>query len=78
MAVEPLGRRHWIFDLDGTLTVAAHDFAAIRRTLGIPPGRDVGRAWSFLKELRLDRGPLDPDDAREALLAWWAQQQAAD
>ena len=29
----------WIFDLDGTLTVAQHDFAAIRATLGIPPGR---------------------------------------
>lgn len=29
----------WIFDLDGTLTVAQHDFAAIRSILGIPPGR---------------------------------------
>jgi poly(A) polymerase len=44
--------------------------------LGIPPGRDVGRAWSFLKELRLDRGPLDPDEARVALLAWWAEQSS--
>ncbi|MEM7292745.1 MAG: HAD family hydrolase [Pseudomonadota bacterium] len=29
-------RRHWVFDMDGTLTVAAHDFAAIRRALDIP------------------------------------------
>ena len=25
-----LRRRHWIFDLDGTLTLAVHDFAALR------------------------------------------------
>lgn len=29
-------RRHWIFDLDGTLTHPVHDFAAIRRELGVP------------------------------------------
>jgi len=34
-------RRHWIFDLDGTLTVAVHDFAAIRRELRIPDGSDI-------------------------------------
>ncbi|MSN26876.1 MAG: HAD-IA family hydrolase [Geobacter sp.] len=34
-------RRHWIFDLDGTLTVAVHDFAAIRRELCIPDGSDI-------------------------------------
>ncbi len=28
--------RHWIFDLDGTLTHPVHDFAAIRRELGVP------------------------------------------
>lgn len=32
---------HWVFDLDGTLTVAVHDFAAIRRTLEIPDGSDI-------------------------------------
>lgn len=35
------GRNHWIFDLDGTLTVAVHDFAAIRRELCIPEGSDI-------------------------------------
>jgi HAD superfamily hydrolase (TIGR01549 family) len=34
-------RSHWIFDLDGTLTVAVHDFAAIRRELSIPDGSDI-------------------------------------
>ncbi|MCE2392684.1 MAG: HAD family hydrolase [Proteobacteria bacterium] len=35
------GRLHWIFDLDGTLTVAQHDFDAIRRQLGIAAGRPI-------------------------------------
>jgi HAD superfamily hydrolase (TIGR01509 family) len=33
--------RHWVFDLDGTLTEAVHDFALIRRELGIPPEADI-------------------------------------
>ena len=28
--------RHWIFDLDGTLTHPVHDFDALRRELGVP------------------------------------------
>jgi HAD superfamily hydrolase (TIGR01509 family) len=32
---------HWVFDLDGTLTVAVHDFAVIRRELEIPDGSDI-------------------------------------
>lgn len=33
--------RHWVFDMDGTLTVAAHDFPAIKRALGIPQDADI-------------------------------------
>lgn len=33
--------RGWIFDLDGTLTVAQHDFPAIRRELGVPADEDI-------------------------------------
>lgn len=36
-----LTRSHWVFDLDGTLTVAVHDFAAIRAHLGVPAGSDI-------------------------------------
>ncbi|MBP42781.1 MAG: HAD family hydrolase, partial [Deltaproteobacteria bacterium] len=36
-----LKRKHWIFDLDGTLTVAVHDFDAIRKELGIPAGLPI-------------------------------------
>ncbi|WNV75661.1 CCA tRNA nucleotidyltransferase [Geodermatophilus sp. DSM 44513] len=50
-------------DLDGN---------AIMAILGIPPGREVGEAWTFLKELRLERGPLDPDEAEAELRAWWS------
>lgn len=35
------GRRHWIFDMDGTLTVPMHDFAWLRARLGVPPGQDI-------------------------------------
>ena len=31
-------RKHWIFDMDGTLTIAQHDFDAIRAELGVPDG----------------------------------------
>jgi len=50
-------------DLDGN---------AIMEILGIPAGPEVGRAWRYLKELHLDRGPLSHDEAREELLRWWA------
>lgn len=38
---EILGREHWVFDLDGTLTVAIHDFVSIREDLGVPQGKDI-------------------------------------
>ncbi|MEW9623080.1 HAD family hydrolase [Rhodanobacter geophilus] len=34
-------RRHWVFDLDGTLTVAVHDFEVIRRALDIRDDEDI-------------------------------------
>jgi poly(A) polymerase len=40
------------------------------RLLGVPAGPLVGKAWKFLKELRLDRGPLDHDEAVAELLVW--------
>lgn len=48
------------------------DGGQIMQILGIPPGPVVGEAYRFLLDLRLDRGPLGEDSAREALLAWWA------
>ncbi len=54
-------------DLDGTQIMAI---------LGIPPGREVGEAYRYLLELRMDRGPLGEDEARRELLDWWAGRQA--
>ena len=35
----------------------------IMQVLGIGPGPDVGKAYRYLLEVRLDRGPIDPDQA---------------
>ncbi|ALG86454.1 CCA tRNA nucleotidyltransferase [Gordonia phthalatica] len=56
-------------DLDGN---------AIMELLGLAPGPTVGKAWKYLKDLRLDVGPMSREDAEAALRAWWEQQQNAD
>ena len=33
--------RHWVFDMDGTLTRAVHNFQYIRQQLEIPPEADI-------------------------------------
>ncbi len=43
----------------------------IMELLGIPAGPEVGEAWRHLKELRLERGPLDHDEAVAELMTWW-------
>jgi poly(A) polymerase len=48
-------------DLDGNEIMAI---------LGIPPGPLVGRAWKFLRELRIEAGPLGHDAAVQELLRW--------
>ncbi|WP_253375581.1 CCA tRNA nucleotidyltransferase [Okibacterium sp. HSC-33S16] len=53
------------------------DGNAIQRILGISPGRDVGEAYKWLLELRLDEGPIGEDEAERRLLAWWAERQSA-
>lgn len=49
------------------------DGAQIMEILGIGPGRDVGRARSYLLELRMNEGPLGPEVAEERLRAWAAE-----
>ncbi|MGV9859979.1 CCA tRNA nucleotidyltransferase [Gordonia sp. NPDC003425] len=46
----------------------------IMELLDVPPGPVVGQAWRYLKELRLDRGPLSHEEAVDALREWWAQR----
>jgi poly(A) polymerase len=48
-------------DLDGN---------QIMKILGVGPGPEVGRAYRYLLELRMDRGPMSEEDAAEALRSW--------
>jgi poly(A) polymerase len=50
------------------------DGAAIMALLGLKPGPEVGEAYRFLLELRLDEGPLGADEAQRRLLDWWQQR----
>jgi poly(A) polymerase len=50
----------------------------IMQILGLPESPAVGRAWKYLKELRLDRGPMSKDEATAELLSWWNAEGAAD
>lgn len=49
--------------------------AEIMEILGIQAGPTVGKAYSYLLELRLDRGPMSKDAAKSELLSWWNSQQ---
>ena len=52
-------------DLDGN---------QIMEILGVGPGREVGQAYKYLLELRLENGPMSYEAARDALLAWHASR----
>lgn len=47
------------------------DGTQIMDILGIKPGREVGEAYQFLLEHRIEHGPLPEDEARGLLIAWW-------
>jgi poly(A) polymerase len=52
-------------DLDGN---------QIMQILGVGPGREIGEAYKFLLELRLENGPMGEEAATEALKAWWVSR----
>lgn len=54
-------------DLDGT---------QIMELLGIGEGRDVGAAYKFLLERRMEEGPLGEERARAELMDWWRRRKA--
>ncbi len=54
-------------DLDGT---------QIMELLGIGEGRDVGAAYKFLLERRMEEGPLGEERARAELMDWWRRRTA--
>ena len=53
-------------DLDG------NDIMTI---LDIEPGPMVGKAWKHMKDVRLDQGPLEREDAILELKKWWTEEQ---
>lgn len=64
----PWGRRHWVFDLDGTLTRSIHDFGWIRRELGLAEGVGILEALAAL--------PAVEAAQKHALLAAWEMDVA--
>jgi poly(A) polymerase len=52
------------------------DGEAIMEILGLRPGPEVGQAYKFLLELRLDDGPLGTEEATVRLLSWWKDRSA--
>ncbi len=54
-------------ELDGEMVMAR---------LGLTPGREVGRALSFLLELRLEEGMLGEEEAGRRLDQWWQASQS--
>lgn len=52
----------------------ALDGNQIMSLLDISPGRDVGAAYKFLMDLRLDEGVLSEDEAAKRLLDWWSER----
>jgi len=47
----------------------------IMQILNLKPSPMVGKAYDFLLELRLERGPLGQEQAKSELLNWWQQQK---
>ncbi len=68
--IEEIGRKEDLArvrpDLDGN---------EIMEILGLKPGPEVGQAWSYLKELRLEYGPLERKEAIAKLREWWDSKQ---
>jgi poly(A) polymerase len=52
------------------------DGAQIMKILDISPGPQVGKAYNYLLNLRLDEGPMEYDEAVARLLNWWQEQQS--
>jgi poly(A) polymerase len=48
------------------------DGEQIMAILGLKPGREVGEAYRFLLELRLDEGGIGEEEAERRLRTWWS------
>jgi poly(A) polymerase len=52
----------------------ALDGNRIMQVLDLAPGPEVGAAYKFLLELRMDEGVLSEDEAVKRLQEWWARR----
>ncbi|TFH18856.1 MAG: HAD family hydrolase [Myxococcales bacterium] len=79
MPIDLASRWHWIFDLDGTLTVPAHDFDEIRRMFGLPEGRGILESLDALPPARAEvlRAGLDEYEYELAAASVVAEGAAA-
>lgn len=50
------------------------DGKQIMEILDLAPGPEVGQAYKYLLDVRLDVGPLSPEEAKARLLEWWASR----
>ena len=50
------------------------DGSQIMEILGIAPGPQVGKAYKFLLDHRMEHGPATQEEAKALLLDWWSKQ----
>ena len=50
------------------------DGEQIMEILGIKPSKEVGLAYNYLLEIRLDEGSIGYEEAKKRLLEWWASR----
>jgi HAD superfamily hydrolase (TIGR01509 family) len=67
-------KKFWVFDMDGTLTDAKHDFPAIKRQLGLPLDLDILTGLNLLDtkirdEKHLELNQIEMEIARKATAA---------
>lgn len=58
----------WIFDMDGTLTVPQHDFAGLKRLLGLPMDQDILTG--------IEAAPADERDELHRRVRVWEEEHA--
>ncbi|MFZ1381549.1 MAG: CCA tRNA nucleotidyltransferase [Scrofimicrobium sp.] len=54
------------------------DGGQIMALLNLEPSREVGEAYKYLLQLRMDEGPLGEEEATKRLVEWWNQRNYAE
>ena len=50
------------------------DGQEIMEILDLKPSKEVGLAYNYLLELRLEEGQIGPEEAKKRLLQWWSER----